>query len=246
MSGAEPLGDKAFDEGVREVSAQEWDRALDSFEVALMAEPDNLRYGSEYRQAAILRAQSLHGGEGKSKDYDRPISFFERLVSSNPTAANAYLNFALAYVDKLPTVDPLGRISAANAALTQFTKSIELRPSWVGYYMRGDSYLFWPKFFDRAKLGVADLQTAIKMQTNGAKKEFQAHAWVALGDGYWKLDQIDKARGTWTEGLKEFPENAALKERLSKGADELKLVIQEALDPRRRVNTNLKELWLNP
>jgi len=243
---AGPAGEEKYDQGMKEVAAKDWDKALDSLEAALAADPDSLRYGSEYRQAAILRAQAVHGKEGSPQDFDRPIKFFEQLVAKNPTSANACLNYGLAYVDKVPVVDELTRISVANAALTQFSKSIELHPTWVGYYTRGTSYLFWPKFFGRAKLGVADLETATKLQSAGPPKPYYAHAWRALGDGYWKLDDPGMARMAWSEGLKEFPDDASLKERLSLQGDELNALVRNALDPKRRVDTNLKNLWLSP
>jgi len=245
-SAAGPSGEDAFQGGIKEIEAQDWDKALDLLETALMAEPDNLRYGSEYRRAAILRAESLHGKEGKPADFDRPIKFFERLAAANPAAANAFLNYGLAYVDQVPAVDALTRMNVANAALGEFSKSLQLRPSWVGYYTRGTSYLFWPKFFGRAKLGVADLETAVRMQEAGPRKPYYAHAWVALGDGYWKIDDLEKARSTWSAGLKEFPDTPALKERLSRQGDDLKAMIEDALDPRKRVDTNLKNIWLYP
>jgi tetratricopeptide (TPR) repeat protein len=246
VSGAVPAGEEAFHAGIKELDAKDWDKALDLLETALTSDPDNLRYGSEYRRVALLRAQAIHGGEGKAEDFERPIKFFERLVADNPAAANAFLNYGLAYVDKLPCVDALSRVIAANAALAEFSKSLELRPSWIGYYTRGTSYLYWPKFFDRAKLGVTDLQTALTMQNAGPHKFYQDHTWVALGDGYWKIDDLEKARSTWSRGLKEFPDSLLLKERLSKQGDDLKALIEDALNPKKRVDTNLKDLWLNP
>jgi tetratricopeptide (TPR) repeat protein len=244
--GSPPAGETAFDQGMKEVAAKDWDKALDLLEAALTADADNVRFGSEYRRAAILRAEDLHGKDGKPEDFDRPIKFFEQLVAKNPSDANAYLNYGLAYVDKVPVVDVISRISVANSALTQLSKSIELRPSWVGYYTRGTNYLFWPKFFDRAKLGVVDLETAVKMQKAGPSKPYYAHAWVALGDAYWKTNQMEKARSAWSEGLKEFPDTPALQERLSKQGDDLKVLIQDTLDFKKRVDTNLKNLWLYP
>jgi len=239
-------GEESFEQGIKELAAQDWDKALDLLEAAVTADPDNLRYGSEYRRTAILRAETIHGKEGKPEDFDRPIKFFERVVSKNPTCANAYLNYGLAYVDKVPVVDALARVSVANAALAQLSKSLELRPSWVGYYTRGSNYLFWPRFFGRAKLGVADLETAVRMQGAGTKKPYYAHAWVALGDGYWKMDQLEKARSAWSEGLKEFPDTPALQERLSLQGADLKALVQSTLDFKKRVDTNLKNLWLYP
>lgn len=243
---AGPGAEESFEEGIKQLAAKDWDKALDLMELALTADPDNLRYGSEYRRAAILRAQTLHGKEGNAEDFDRPIKFFEHLVLKNPTAANACLNYGLVHVDKVPVVDPLTRVSVANAALTQFSRALELRPSWATYYTRGTSYLYWPRLFGRAKLGVADLEIVLKMQEAGPKKAYYVDTWVALGDGYWKIDELEKARSTWTDGLKEFPESSALKERLSKQGADLAVLIDDALDPRKRVNTNLKALWLNP
>ena len=243
---ASPAGDEAFNAGMKEFAAKDWDKSLSLLETALLAEPDNLRFGSEYRRVAILRAQTLHGHEGSPEDFNRPIKFFERLVAANPAASNAYLNYGLAYIDELPCLDALARISAGNSALTQFNKSIELHAVWYAYYMRGFNYLFWPKFFDRAKLGVADLETVRKMQSAGPKRAYQAQTWVALGDGYWKTDQLEKARAVWTDGLNQFPDTPALEKRLSKEGDELKTLIQDALDPRKRVDTDLKDIWLSP
>lgn len=245
-SAAGPAGQEAFDQGLQELAAKDWEKALDQLEAALTADPDNVRYGSEYRRAAILRAQTLHGKEGKPEDFDRPIKFFGQLVARNPTAANAYLNYGLAYVDKVPVVDALTRVGVANNALAQLTKSLELRPSWVGYYTRGSNYLFWPRFFNRAKLGVADLETAVKMQKAGPKKPYYAHAWTALGDGYWKMDDLEKARAAWTEGLEEYPDTPALQQRLALQGNDLKAFLQTVLDPKKRVDTNLKNLWLYP
>lgn len=243
---AEPVAELKYEQGMKEVAAKDWDQALDLFEGALAADPDNLRYGSEYRQAAILRAQAIHGQEGKPEDFDRPIKFFEQLAARNPQSANLYLNYGLAYVDKVPVVDGLSRVSVANSALAQLTKSIELRPSWVAYYTRGTNYLFWPKFFDRTKLGIADLATATKMQAAGKPRPYYAHAWRALGDGFWKSNEPEMARAVWNEGLKEFPDEASLKERLSLRGEELNTLVREALDPKHRVDTNLKNLWLYP
>src|SRR5229473_6340994 len=120
---------------------------LSKLESALAADPDNIRYGSEYRQAVI-----------QAKEYDRSLKFFEKLVSDHPKASNAYLNYGFAYVDKIPAAGAITQVILANTALTQFTKALRLRPSWIAYYTRGNSYLFWPKIFKRAYLGVADLE----------------------------------------------------------------------------------------
>ena len=80
---------------------------------------------------------------------------FEKLVADNPSSSNAYLNYGFAYVDKIPAAGSITQVILANTALSYFSKSIELKPSWIAYYTRGNSYLYWPKIFGRAPLGIA-------------------------------------------------------------------------------------------
>ena len=176
-------------------------------------------------------------------EYDRALAFFEGLVAAHPTAANAHLNYGFVYVDKIPVAGAITQVLLANRALEEFTKSLDLRPSWVGYYTRGNSYLFWPRIFKRTHLGVADLERALQMQRAEAKRSYHARTFVALGDGFWKLDEFDKAIAAWKEGLVAFPDDSALKARLSCQGDELKAVIESAYDPTRRVDSSLRDLW---
>ena len=179
----------------------------------------------------------------QAKDYERSLKFFEKLVADHPNSAKAHLNYGFAYVDKIPAAGSITQVILANTALTEFTRSIDISPSWIAYYTRGNSYLFWPKVFRRAPLGVADLEKAYSMQKGGAKRTYHVRVYISLGDGYWKTDNMEKARAIWTEGLREFPDNAQLKARLARNGDDLKTYIDNELDPNKRVDTNLQELW---
>jgi tetratricopeptide (TPR) repeat protein len=205
---------------------------LSKMEAGLSADPDSIRIGSEYRQAVI-----------QAKEYDRCLKFFEKLVADHPSSANAYLNFGFAYVDKIPAAGSITQVILANTALTYFSKSIELHPSWIAYYTRGNSYLYWPKIFNRAHLGVEDLEQCMKLQKAGKLYGYHVRSYISLGDGYWKMDDTPKAKAIWQEGAKLFPDNAALKARLSKDGDDLKTYIDDVLDPNKRVDTNLHEIW---
>jgi tetratricopeptide (TPR) repeat protein len=205
---------------------------LGKLEASLASDPDSMRFASEYRQAVI-----------KTKEYDRSLKFFEKLVADHPKSGNAYLNYGFAYVDKIPVAGSITQVILANTALGYFSKSIELAPTWIGYYTRGNSYLYWPKIFNRAHLGVADLEQAMKLQKTDKLRSFHVRAYISLGDGYWKMDDIAKAKATWAEGQKLFPNNAQLKARLSKDGDALQAYIDDVLDPNKRVDTDLHELW---
>lgn len=206
--------------------------ALAALEAQLASNPDNLRLASKYRQSVI-----------QAGEYDRALKFFEQLVADHPNSANAHLNFGFAYVDKIPVAGSMTQAILANNALNEFTKSLELQATWLAYYTRGNSYLYWPQIFGRAALGVADLEEATKIQKAEKNRGYHVRAYLALGDGYWKMDDLDKAKQVWAEGRKQFPDDRRLQERLSKEGDDLKAVIDETYDITRRVDTSLEELW---
>jgi tetratricopeptide (TPR) repeat protein len=207
-------------------------RDMGELESRLERDANDIQAANAYRRVVIERG-----------DYDRALAFFDRLVRGNPRAENAFLNYGFAYVDKIPVAGSITQVILANSALTQFSKSIELRPSWIAYYTRGASYLFWPKVFGRAPVGIADLETALAMQKKGTKRGYHVRTFVALGDGYWKADDLARARATWKEGLRQFPGHAPLEARLSADPAALGRIIDAAFDPTRRVDTDLSELW---
>ncbi|HEX4604509.1 MAG TPA: tetratricopeptide repeat protein [Candidatus Angelobacter sp.] len=227
-----PASDADYQQGMKALSSNDFSTALRYLELAVAGDPDNLRYGSDYRQAII-----------RSKEFDRALKFFDQATAQHPKSANLRLNYGFAYVDKIPAAGSITQVILANNALTEFTRSLELKPSWIAYYTRGTSYLFWPKIFKRAALGVADLQRAMEIQKSEQRHRYHVKAYIALGDGYWKTDDLVKARVAWEAGLKEFPASAALQQRLSLKGDELKNLIEAQFDPAARVNTDLRDLW---
>jgi hypothetical protein len=214
------------------LAARELPSALEHMEAALAADPDNLRYASEYRHA-VIRAGA----------YDRALDFFAKLVADHPGSAFARLNYGYVYVDKMPSAGAITQVILANDALQQFTRSIELKPSWIALYTRGNSYLYWPKIFGRAPLAVADLERAVAISKSEPKRAYQAHAYAALGEAYWRSDQPLRARATWEEGASLFPQDAVLKALLSRQGDELEAYIADQVDRTKRVDTDLRELW---
>ncbi|HEV8630225.1 MAG TPA: tetratricopeptide repeat protein, partial [Thermoanaerobaculia bacterium] len=146
-------------------------------------------------------------------------------------------------VDKIPTAGAVTQVILANHAVTEFGKAVDLEPSWLALFTRGNSYLYWPRVFGRTPLAVADLERAVALGQREGKRPYQVRAWIALGDAYWKLDRPEEARKTWQQALAEFPANARLLARLGKEGEELRTLIEEELDPNRRVDTDLSALW---
>jgi tetratricopeptide (TPR) repeat protein len=232
-SAATPESD--FQAGEQATATKNYAAALPRFEAALRADPDSLRFASEYRMAVIA-----------AKAHDRALDFFKQLTLDHPQSAAAALNYGFAYVDKVPAAGSVTKVILANNALTWFSRSVALQPTWLSLFTRGNSYLYWPKVFGRTSLSVADLEAAIKMSQAASKRPYHARAWISLGDGYWKLDDLEKARATWSEGLKTFPDNPELKARLSRQGDDLKSYIEDQLDSNKRVDTDLRPIWIEP
>jgi tetratricopeptide (TPR) repeat protein len=242
--------DDAFEKAERAISAKDYATAITSLEEALTADPDSLRDASEYRQATIRRAFAAHANdphikEGVPADYDREIAFFEKLTAANPKSANAFLNYGFSYVDKIPAAGTISQVILANNALGLFTKSIDLKPSWIALYTRGNSYLFWPKIFGKYPLGLADLERAYAIQKTESKKSYHVRVYISLGDAYWLTESADKAHAIWKEGFASFPDREPLKARLARGDDTMKEYLDSVLDPNKRVDTDLRELWMN-
>jgi tetratricopeptide (TPR) repeat protein len=206
--------------------------ALDSFETALRLDPDNLRWGSEYRQAAIAAAA-----------FDRAIDFFAALTEEHPESASARLNLGYAHVDKIPAAGSITQVLLANTALGHFTQSLELEETWLVRYTRGNSYIHWPAIFGKAKLGIADLERAIELARALPKRGIHARAWVALGDGHWRLGDLAKAQETWRRGLELYPGTAALEARLSRQGDALEDFLDGEYALGKKVDTDLSALW---
>jgi tetratricopeptide (TPR) repeat protein len=223
----------SFDEAMKAVAAKNDAAALPLFEAALSAEPDNLQYSNEYRKAVI-----------RTGEYDRAIDFYDKLTAAHPQAAFAWLNYGYTYVDKIPAAGSISQVILANNSITNFTKSIELKRTWIALYTRGNAYLYWPKIFGRTPLGVADLEEAVAIARKEPKrKKVYVRSWTALGDGYLKTDQPEKAKAVWREGVQLFGDDPQLQARLSRDGEELEKYVYDQLDPNKRVDTNLAPLW---
>lgn len=223
----------SFEEAMKAVAAKNDTAALPLFEAALSADADNLQISDEYRKAVI-----------RTGEYDRAIDFYDKLTVAHPQAPFAWLNYGYVYVDKIPAAGSITQVILANNSISKFTQSIELKRSWIALYTRGNAYLYWPKIFGRAPLGVADLEEAVAIAKKEPKRrKVYVRSWIALGDGYLKTDQPDKAKATWREGVQLFGNDPQLQARLSRDGEELEKYIYDQLDPNKRVDTNMAPLW---
>jgi len=206
---------------------------LATLEQAVSADPENLKLAADYRQLAIAMRQ-----------FDRSIDLFEKLAKRKERGPNVLISLALAYVDKVPTVGDMGQLRLGRDAISILTKSIEERSTLLAYYTRGVINLYFNNFiFHRVPRGIADLQHALAMTTADTPPDVVARIYTSLGDGYWRLDQRDKAREVWTAGARRCPEYAPLETRTSPSQQKVAGAVRAALDARNRVDTRLRELF---
>jgi len=71
---------------------------------------------------------------------------------------------------------------------------------------------------------------------------FVVRIYVALGDGYWRLKNRDKARAVWRDGQARFPGDERLRLRLTSPDRVIADTIAHDLDAAVRVDTSLREL----
>ena len=209
---------------------------LSAMETQISAEPENLRVAADYRQAVIAAGE-----------YERSIRFFDGLSKRPGAGPHVFLSLGLAYIDRIPAVGAFRRIALGNSATAALTRSIELEPSDLAYLIRGLVNLHFEKgFFHRTPQGVEDLENALRLAGGSAEasraRAYVARIYVALGDGYWRLKNRDRARATWREGERKFPGNARLHLRLTAPDDMITGTIAHDLDAGVRVDTSLREL----
>ena len=202
---------------------------LQRFEQSIAADPENLKLAADYRQLTM--------GAGL---YDRAIDFLKKLARQKGSGPNVQINLALAYVDKAPPAGDIRRLYLGRDAMNALTQSIALRPTALAYYMRGQINLYYNRFiFHRTDKGVADLTQALSMLTSETPPGLASSAYRALGDGYYRLENLAKAREAWSTGAAKFPDDAGLKMRLESEGQTLLVIVAKALSVDRRSDTSL-------
>ena len=198
-------------------------------EQAVQRDPENLQLAAEYRQLAIA-----------ARAFDRPIDVLEKLAKQKGSGPNVHISLAFAYVDKVPTSGDIRRLYLGRDAMNALTRSIAQRPTVLAYYVRGVINLFYNSFiFHRTGKGVADLAAALGLVTSETPPLLVSRVYVALGDGYSRLDNLAKAREVWAAGLAKFPTDEALKSRLHSEGETLRDIVTTALTASRRLDTSL-------
>jgi hypothetical protein len=214
------------------VRAQSPEAQMAAFEAKIAADPENLFLAADYRQTAIAAGQ-----------FDRSIDFLKRLARRKGSGPNIQLSLAMAYIDKVPTSGDIRRLYLGRDAGTAATKAIEQQPTVLAYYIRGKVQLFFNRFiFKRIVPGIADLNKALELITPDTPILLAAGVYSGIGDGYWKLEERQKAREIWARGHARYPSVEELKARATEGDSVVDSLVFDALYASTRVDTSLRQI----
>jgi tetratricopeptide (TPR) repeat protein len=142
----------------------------------------------------------------------------------------------------VPTSGDIRRLYLGRDAMSALTKAIEQQPSVLPYYMRGVINLYYNSFiFHRIPRGIADLQRALTLVAPETAPALVARVYLSLGDGYWRLDDREKARDAWTRGAGRYPSEPGFKARMAPDERETDAAVTRALYAGTRVDTSLRQ-----
>jgi tetratricopeptide (TPR) repeat protein len=209
------------------------EQRLRTFERAIAESPEDLVLGADYRRVTIE--------EGL---FDRAIDLFRTLAKRKGSGPDVKISLAFAIVDKVPPAGDIRRLYLGRDAMNVLTQSIAQRPTVLAYYLRGRINLYYNRrIFNRTDKGVVDLNQALSMVTADTPPALAARVYESLGDGYFKLDDLAKAREVWSNGAARFPDDGEIKMRLGAQGQALLDIVTRALSAGRRSDTSLTG-WL--
>jgi len=188
------------------------DGMLRDMEAAIEKDSSGYALASEYR--ARCAQYGMHV---------RSIDFFEQLSRKRPESNRIRVEWACAYVDKIPTCGGIAAVvskgTLARKSLDQLTKVLKRESdSWEALYCRAMNHLHWPRALRHSDDAVEDFKRCIELQDKDPKRDqkpYYLRSYVGLGDAHTKAKQYDDARKAWRQGLELYPESKQLKDRLA-------------------------------
>jgi tetratricopeptide (TPR) repeat protein len=103
----------------------------------------------------------------------------------------------------------------AMKADSTFDSILKANPeNWDARFTKAVSYSFWPPMFGKQQAAIDNFEILVSQQANQTPDPKFAQTHLLLGNLYYQTGQGDKAKEAWSNGLAQFPEDAALREQL--------------------------------
>jgi enediyne biosynthesis protein E3 len=226
---------------VSQLAEQHFERGETEAGFALLEEhmqqdASNLELGNFYRRHIVRLNQE-----------DRAISFFKKLTQDGNAPAEAYYNFAFAYIDKIPRVGPMGAGFLSKRSIAQFKIVQDREPDdWIANYGIGMNYLHWPDYFKKTEGALGYFEKCLQIQQGKPAKPQYLLTYLRMGDALVRGGDVARAYETWRAGEKQFPGHADLLERLNTPRERIEAAIRELYNPNNSIgaiDTDISILW---
>ncbi|MCP4593403.1 MAG: hypothetical protein GY842_21920, partial [bacterium] len=111
---------------------------------------------------------------------DRAIDFLSSLVESQPDEPVLRIEYANAFIDKIPTYSGatafVKRGNLARKGLGHLDQVLSAHPeSWVALYCRGMNHLHWPKVLGHSDDAIADFTRCVELQAETERRPRPAY-----------------------------------------------------------------------
>lgn len=224
------LAEQRFQRGENE-------EGLALLEERLQQDQKSLELGNFYRRHIVRLNQE-----------DRAISFFKKLTQDGKSPAEAYYNFAFAYIDKIPRVGPMGAGFLSKRSIAQFKIVQDREPDdWIANYGIGMNYLHWPDYFKKTEGALGYFEKCMQIQQGKPVKPQYLLTYLRMGDALVRGGDVERAYETWRAGAKLFPGHADLLDRLDTPRERIEAAVRELYNPNNSIgaiDTDISILWI--
>jgi len=146
---------------------------------------------------------------------DEVLAVYEARAKANPNDPTAQVELGEAYLQKIFEVGsgPMAGVWA-NKADGAFDAALALDDhNWDARFTKAVSLSFWPPIFGKQPDAIEHFQTLLSQQAGQPKNAQYAQTYLMLGNLYAQQGKSADAEAMWKQGLQQYPDNAALKEK---------------------------------
>ena len=147
---------------------------------------------------------------------DELVALYEKQASDNPNDPKAQTALGNAYLQKIfnGAQGPEAGIWG-NKADKAFDRALALDDhNWDARFTKAVSLSNWPAFLGKQPEAIANLETLVQQQSQGALKPEYAQTYLILGNLYKQTGKNDQALAMWQQGLALFPEMAEFQKQI--------------------------------
>jgi tetratricopeptide (TPR) repeat protein len=171
-------------------------------------------------QSSFQEKQAAWKQLAKAGELNQAIDALKAGMADNPSDAAYSTALGEAYIYKLTAERASGNYNEIAILGLQadqsFDAALKLDPSnWEAQYFKAASLAHWPAEMNKGAEVIQRLSSLIDQQEAMSPQPQFAQTYVLLGEQYQQAGNSDYALQTWKLGVARFPDNAALRKKIS-------------------------------